>query len=76
MLDIDEMVQYIPAAKSVNRVLSSNVKLKWNAMEMDLVSIEMGQSHRQAYNQYVRTCQELNFVRTFRAFKRKRREID
>lgn len=76
MLDIEEVVQDIPAAKSVSRVLSKNAKIRWNAMEMDLVSTEKSQSHRQAYNQYEQKCQELKLnVRTFYAFRKKRSEM-
>ncbi|CAL8238459.1 unnamed protein product, partial [Merluccius merluccius] len=68
-----EVLQDFPALKSTSKVLPLTTKLRWSAVEMDLVSIDTKDTHRVAYSRYVQACQTRNLcVRTFSAFRQRR----
>lgn len=76
ILDIQDQITDVPVLKSVSRVLSKDVKLKWTPMEMELLACDSNKTHREAYQDYVQACQESVLpVRTFLSFRKKRWEV-
>lgn len=57
----------------VPRALPANCSLRWSSMELALVNVNPGISHKDAYAQYMCQCQSHSIAfRTFNAFCRKR----
>lgn len=72
-----EEVQPEPTSlKSVSKVLLTISRMKWSAMEMDLIPSDPALNVREACNLYVRSCQGCQMqVRSFKAFRNKRRDL-
>lgn len=68
MVDIEGQINDVPALKSVSRVLSKDVKLRWTAKEIELLAYDRDITHRQAYQEYTSlsgvhvACENLPFI--------------
>lgn len=70
----EEMEQVIERVKT--KTVPANFKTKWSDEELQLVMANPGLSHAQAYQAYVKACEELGRpARTIRAFRSKRQRL-
>lgn len=71
----DSNVVDVPDIKSQSQVMPHSLsRVPWSSMELSLVCLDKQLSHREAYAQYVKSCQDKKMgVRTFSAFTQKRR---
>ncbi|KAM3618987.1 uncharacterized protein V6R79_001323 [Siganus canaliculatus] len=72
----EEKEHDVHSRHSISRVLPQPLRLKWTSMEMDEIPLDTKLTHRQGYNIYLTSCQNLQLhMRTFVAFQKKRKQL-